>query len=436
MVVSGIVFLAGARAAVLRLCPGAPRLATVLLAVFGAAAVGKEITPDLLMAGLFAPAVARVLAGGTHAGRGGALATGALFGAAFLAKAVALPASLLVLAAAGILRLLLGQARRAILQDAASAALGLLLVAGPWIAVLTVQAGRPTLGTTARVNHALVGPTDVDRFHPTFRTLHVPGPGRLSTWEAPDALPYREWSPLASSQHLAHFASSLRANARTILRQLGDFDLLGLGVVAAVLGFAAHLPWRSGMARARWRWSLLGVLLPSALYLPFLSSCTRYYTATYPFLLVAAIGVTRSLLGPAAGAGARLLLTAVVGVAFLGVSAPSLGRSLARPRGNPELADARAWQAALAGSGLTGPVASIDPNGHTAFYTAHLGSQPFLGNVLELRALPELAAVGARVVFVKAGTAAAASLAGASEYERLPAPPGSSGRSEVWVRRP
>ena len=434
MLVSGLVFALGSHVVLVRLCADdvMRRLGTLLVSVFAVTAIGHEITPDLLMAGLFAPAIARLVSTDWLNGGARAFGTGLLLGLACLAKSVALPAGAIGLLAVAIVRLLVGELRRRVLVAFACTGLGLATLAVPWIATMSVHAGTLTLGSNALVNLTLSGPSDVDRFHPTFRVLHVPPPGRISTWEAPEAMPYRVWSPFDSRDRLTYWLSFLRDNAGNILQRLAGFDLIGLGLVCAVLAFFAHAPWRQGLAREPWRWSLCGVALPIGLYVPFFASSARYYNAAYPFLLVAALGVTHALVG----AARRTVALLVVGIAFLGVSGPSLLRCVVLPQPDIETLDARVWGRTLQARGRSGPIAAIGPNGHTALYAALFVAQPFVGNVLDLADTRALDEVGARVVFVKTGTAAAQVLAHAATFARVEAPADASARNEVYCRRP
>src|SRR5207245_8633558 len=101
-----------------------------------------------------------------------------------------------------------------------------------------------TFTTSARIAHAIVGPPDVDRYHPVFRRYHVPEPGRLTSWEDPSHMPYHYWSPLDSVAHAVYQLKLMYWNALWVTTVLYKFDRLGVGVVAAVLALVSARPLR------------------------------------------------------------------------------------------------------------------------------------------------------------------------------------------------
>lgn len=444
MLLSGLVFAVGCYV-VLRIMTddtSSRRIGMVVLGGFTLFGINREITPDLLMAGLFAPGVALAVSREWLQRRRRAFAAGLLLGAAALAKGVALPAAAVLLAGLGTLRLLVHTPRRPVLIAMLWTIAGVAVLVGPWLSVLSSDAGHLTTGAAGRVNFALMGPTDVDRFHPTFRILHTPAPGRITSWEAPETMPYRSWSPLESPEYRAHWLTWLRTNAVYIVGYLARFDLLGLGVVCALLALLAHAPWRQGLAEQPWRWAAFGVAVPTVMYVPFWTS-TRYFYSAYPFLVVATLGVTRRLLAAPDGGltrGATRTLALVLGAAFLPITVPSVALTLAKERCDVETLDARVWGAALRAAGVAGSVAGsvagVGPNGHTALYVAAFTERPFVGNVLQLEDPHQLEAVDARVVFVAAESPAVALLDASPGYARLPAPAKASERLVAFVRRP
>ena len=104
MAVSAVVFLLGCFCVLraVRLPGTAIMLGTWVTAFLSVAWSGIVITPDLLMAGLFCCGTSRLLSGKWVANARTALGAGILLGAAYLAKAVALPVSaLMIIALAG-----------------------------------------------------------------------------------------------------------------------------------------------------------------------------------------------------------------------------------------------------------------------------------------------------------------------------------------------
>jgi hypothetical protein len=230
------------------------------------------ITPDLLMAGLLCSGTSRLLSDRWVAHTGTAVRAGMLCGVAYLAKAVVLPVyALMVMGLAGMHMLISGSTLRQAGRAAAMTMAGFLLVAGPWIGVLSYTYGRPVFSTSGPIAHAIVGPADVERYHPTFRTFHQPETGRITSWEDPTYLPYKYWSPLANVTYAVHQMQVIYGNADLIVGHLKHFDWLGLGLVSMLVGGLCGVPWRQSLHAARWHWSCIPVVAVTVVYL--LSGC-------------------------------------------------------------------------------------------------------------------------------------------------------------------
>jgi hypothetical protein len=256
------------------------------------------ITPDLLLCGLLCFAISRLLSHRWSGSRRIQLTAGLLFGAAYLAKAVALPGAVGVTLAIGVLWVLTDPARwRSVSQGALVTLVGLLIVAGPWIVVLSSKYRRFVFSTSGPVAHAISGPADVDR-SPGIKTFHTPEPGRRAAWEDPPTLRYVYWSPFESREYFKYQIGLIYHNGRTVADFLSGFDFLHLGLVAALCGLLIHTPWRDNIARERWRWAALPIACLSASYLPTYAGALgdqRYYYGTYPFLIAASLGLVTSL---------------------------------------------------------------------------------------------------------------------------------------------
>ena len=207
---SALVFLTGGLAALRAFAPRsgvAP--GAIVLAVYGAVQSGALMTPDLLSAGLFGFATARIMGlalAPTPSASQWATA-GALIGLCYLAKAVLLPIGVLcLLMVLGARILLHGMRPRLAARAAAGTLAGVLLVGGPWMAALSFKYGAPTFSTTGPIAFAAIGPPDADRNQPTNRLFVIPEPGRQSQFEDESILPQASWSPLDSPHYARHFA--------------------------------------------------------------------------------------------------------------------------------------------------------------------------------------------------------------------------------------
>jgi hypothetical protein len=300
MVLSGVLFLAGAVAALRAL--QLPRSAVVLgawvIALTSVMWSVENITPDLLLSGIVCFAIGQLLSTRWITSRRTQLSAGLLFGAAFLAKAAALPTALACTVSIGFLWFVKEHgALKPVARAAGVTALGLLLVATPWIGVLSFTYGKLVVSTSGPVAHALSGPKDVDR-SPGIKRFHTPEPGRLAAWEDPPTLEYRYWSPFDSLEYFTFQLSMMYHHGRIVMDFLSGFDFLHLGLVAALVGLLVHTPWRENIARDRWRWALLPIVCVAGAYLPTYAGASgdqRYYYATLPFLLGASFGLVATL---------------------------------------------------------------------------------------------------------------------------------------------
>jgi hypothetical protein len=301
MALSAVVFSLGSLALLRSLAlPAGAVLAGFILAA-GASVVWsvKCISPDLLVAGLMVLAMGRMASPSWLAHRKSAALAGLLWGLAYLAKAVALPLALGISASlAGLWLLSQPTAGQAIRRQFAASSLVFLLVAAPWIGILSVKYGGLTFSTSAHIAHAVAGPPDVERYHPTMRTFHRPEAGRLTSWEEPSRMPYRFWSPLASRAYFQHQLQLIGHNLRTVLSIFAGFDRLHLGLVAVLGGAVVFLWRRRQLVQDRWCWMAAPLLCLAAIYLPVHVQAVddRYFYGAYPLLFGGAAGLLNWML--------------------------------------------------------------------------------------------------------------------------------------------
>ena len=391
----------------------------------------QMITPDLLLGGLVAIGTSLLVAPGWSSSRRRQVAAGLVFGAAYLAKAVALPVSALLVGTVCLLLVASRAARTATLLRAAAVTGGLILVvAAPWIVVLSFKYGGPTFSTTGAIAHAVVGPADVDRFYPTFREFHAPEPGRITSWEDPSRLEYARWSAFGSAGLLRHQARVIWNNASAIVNYLRAFDAIGLCIVAATLAFVTRLPWRREPATERWRWALPLIVCNVAVFLPVFAYSERYYLAAYGLLVVAALAFCDSL-APAVtgrpGATSRwplaLAALSIAGAAFpagiggwphtvptrTGVVEVLAGIEDARCTG------ARRLASRIAAAGIAGPVAG---DGSDALFVAWFLDRPCHGQERDPSA-DRIVASGARIFVTAHGSATETRLRADARFEAI-----------------
>jgi hypothetical protein len=190
------------------------------------------ITPDLLMAGIFCCGVSLLLSGRWTFG------AGVVLGTAYLAKHMALPVSAMVVCVLAVIY-------QRSMRQVVIVGVGFLLTAGPWIAALSYKYNHPVFSTIGPVQHAIVGPDDVNRDHPDHFHFYAPEPGRITVAEDPTNLPYKYWSPLESKEYAVHQLKLVYQNARLAVHFLRSFDWLGLGLVSVVCGMFVRLRRKS-----------------------------------------------------------------------------------------------------------------------------------------------------------------------------------------------
>lgn len=252
-----------------------------------------NITPDLMLAGWVGLAVACVWLMINRFGHPlsvfFAVLAGLAWGLAYYTKAIALPLMFLSTAAFA----WLWRRRDALTWEEIGfpwlVLLGVwLLVAGTWIGVLTRHYQRPTFSTAARIAHTVAGPEDYKRSHPFVREFHKPEPGRITSWEDPSTLVYRDWAPWQSGEYFFHQVQVIFSNAVREQAMLTAICLLWPLIFGTLLrcGWKGRLDWE--MAQGRWLWALIPLLATLlVLMMGYLEiKELRYLYIVFPFIFV------------------------------------------------------------------------------------------------------------------------------------------------------
>ncbi len=418
MVLSGLVFMAGAhalagRAGLEGICRWLVTTTAGLAAVMWSVEV---ISPDLLLAGLMLLAVAELLSDNWLAGRRVQISAGIWWALAYFAKPVAFPLALVVTV---VMAAMHGISRTAACRQITVATLTTLgafaLLSAPWVGILSVKYGGFTFSTSGRINHAIVGPGNADnigRYHPVMREFHVPESGRVTAWEDPSRMEYPWWSPLESAAHFQHQIGLIQRNAFTVAGILAAQDWFSLGLLSLLGCCFLPPPWRASLKQRRWCWMPVPLLLFSGIYLPVYVQPVdgRYFYATMPLLMVAALGVACALTRHVSERmpwPRRLALFAVVasfalypmvGAGFSLMGSPHEATRYAKSLA--EKIDAAGVSGPIAGSGLV--MAGASPQ-RAGLYTAFFLGVPWHGD--RQQAGPDdFAQSGARLAVVPRGT--------------------------------
>lgn len=416
MAVSGMVFLSGCffvlRAA--RLPPAGILVGTWITALVGVAWSVDTISPDLLMTGLLAFGTSRLLSDKWVTNDRRAISAGFVLGASYLAKAVALPVSIMIVVLLAGTKVTLSQStlRHAIRASLLTLA-GLLIVAGPWIGLLSYKYRHPMISGSAAIAHAIVGPPDLDRYHPEVRTFHQPAPGRVGAGEDLTVMPYKYWSPFESAGYAVHQLRIIYYNAATIVGHLKGFDWLGLGLVSAVFGYVFASPWRQSHREEPWRSFLIPIVCSAAIYLPVYALDRRYYLPAVPFLVSASLGFALSL-STAMSKNYRMNQAAALMLVTLSfvVGNESFFRKAFDPSAsaNKDYLAARVLAEKIRSTDLAGPIASVGPTHRTGLFLAYLLDVPWFGQKEEVANTDEVLSSGAALVVLPRGSTTAQQL--------------------------
>jgi hypothetical protein len=380
----------------------------------------ENISPDLLAGGLIGFAFSGLLESQCGEKPSAAVSSGIWWGLAYLAKAAALPLALLV--SFGTLAII-GFRNASELKRAARLMLGtwfcIVLVAGPWVAVVSAKYHHLTISRSAALNHAMVGPAGVERFYPLDRGFYEPEPGRVTFWEDPD-LPYPDWSPLESWANALHQLDIIRWNLPVVVFMLACVSLV-FPVLLVILPARLTRPeWRRALAGQQWPWALLPVAAMGVAYAGgnLLLTEQRYFYAAFPFLFVAGAGACFHWKRNGTPVNPRRAVTWLMAAAFLAptLARPSLWRQPAATAGEC------AWVMAqkLSAAGIRGPVAGSAsmPGGRAGLYVAfHLG-EPWYGYPRRLTA-EEFRQSRALIIVVNREEPLAAELVSDGHFENL-----------------
>ncbi|NUM73493.1 hypothetical protein HUU40_03935 [candidate division KSB1 bacterium] len=377
---SAVVFLLGC-ASVLRsfeIHPAGQIFGTWLVALVSVAWSVESTTPDLLMSGLMCFAIARMVSRQWLHSRTHQLAAGMFWGFAYLAKPVAFPLAFMIGGAITILWSL-SNSRLIAMRSLVKTLFTFILIASPWILTLSMKYKSLVFSTSGKINHAVVGPPDVERFHPHSKVFHKPETGRMTAAEDPINMPYHYWSPFEKWDYAKYQLLLIGRNIKVAITHLSGFSSFSLGLLMTIVGTLLHKPWRLNLSVQRWRWGGIITACIVGIYLPVWAYDLRYYFPAYIFMLAASFGWVQTL--PVATRG-KLNLPSLFGfgVIFLCFAFP-LGPALRyayNPAAGHKQKSARAYEVAkklraadILGAVAGGPVESL----YVAFYT----NQPWHG---------------------------------------------------------
>lgn len=411
MTLSAMVFFGGAASVLLAIQNRAVRMAGLLIsACLAAEAAGEFITPDLLSAGLYCLGCQLLFRSLREPAPLRALLSGGLFGLAYLAKAVLFPVTLLMLATLALVMLWTRTLSfRVCAAQMAACLVGLMVIASPWIMVLSIKYHELTFATTGRVVSGLIAPPDIRRDHPTSQSFVVPEKGRQSQWEDESILPSVKWSPFQSKTYFAYFAETILTRIPAVLETVRSFDWSGLGLLGAVYFFLPYVWRRSHLARDPYGLFLVPIMWPLIVYLPIQFpwpvDWRRYFLVVTVFVIACSLEASRLIGQKIAGRqGQHWLLLANLALMLAAVAAATPGQ-LFRSDQTKQLRFAEALAPLLSGTPYVGAMATLGRNadGRASSYLSLLLRTPWLGHP-HYNGVDEVLASCVRLVFVFRGT--------------------------------
>jgi len=385
----------------------------------------EVISPDLLLAVLLTFYFAVVLNPEMLEKPRRAFASGVLGGLAFLAKAYAFPFFIAHFFLTVVLHAWTHPEPRALRRAGVvflTGILGFLLVAAPWVSVLSAKYGTLTITTAAsrrNIPGAVVfgeGHTDRSPFPPGVKLAPV-ADGRLTAWEAPDEVNVPTIGPSASaSGGIVKLGRGqvILSNLIVIRDELLGFDYfhlaLGALLATAFIGFLRG-PTRVDGSRCLWGFATGSLYVIG--YLPLWARESRYYWPIVGLLMVISFGVVEQIVPALTQLATRadgrprqdtrwLVVGAlVVSLSYVQVGLHSLQGQYRARADFVGVATQLREEAARNGSRLTGPLAGNDwPR---TVYLAYLLNQPSYGSTTTEepeRLAQELASLGIHTYFV------------------------------------
>ena len=345
----------------------------------------NNITPDLLGAALVLIAMAASAHAYATGSRASHVFAGIAWGASYYAQALLLPVVGASVVGIALLVWVSGAYSTSVaLRGLWIQGLVAVLVMLPWWGTVSVKEGHPSVGTVWAINHAVVGPNDIDRYHPGLSRLAPPDPGRLAAWENPTLDQYQTWSPFNDDDRRRHQIEILKTSLKASFKIFLDFGGLGVGILA-LLGCVV-LPvrrWREHLTE-RWRWGLIPVVAGVMAFLPLGVTAIdhRFFYFCFPLMLVAAFGVVEWL--PQAYAWKGFPQRFAAGLLALLFAFPLLPRTAVAFEGIPNPGGYAALDLVdrIKVTNLSGPVAgnAFLAGNRTGLYVAALLHEPWYGD--------------------------------------------------------
>lgn len=189
-------------------------------------------TPDMLPTALLTAYFGIVFRNNYAARPANGVLCGVLGGVAYLSKHYALPFFVIHFLLLNAWHYRFNHAGARILKHTAGGLLACALVAVPWIAAISLEQGRLTMGTSGARTHAYMGPQS--RGDTFAHGLVAPeNPTAISAWEDPSTDMLEPWSPFESRENFRFYLGLVSRNSIEAARAFFIFSPLSIPIVVA-----------------------------------------------------------------------------------------------------------------------------------------------------------------------------------------------------------
>jgi hypothetical protein len=359
-------------------------------------------TPDVLLGALLLWYFVFTATPDVLSSRRAQILAGAVGGLAYLAKAYAFPFFLAHYSLTVLLYFALRRQETRAGDALVAWATGLItfaLIAGPWVGVLSSKYGRFTFSIVAAHAHNLVGPPEVEKRDDVLYRAQTVSPGRITVWETPENLSFKDWSPFASFALFKHQVKVMKRNCERVVRAIGDFDLFALvpGLLFLMLPIrlaACRRGTVEGAGPYPAAWSLMTIIVYAGGFLPIYFEARYIEPVLWPICCILVFGILSEFGHLLAHEEVRRsltfevpLLSALCALSFAGYRtgiAHSAIDTVVRTGMRPASlyhSPYRECGSKLAALGCGGPVAACRGSWHAGLYVSYHASLPFLGEI-------------------------------------------------------
>ncbi len=180
-----------------------------------------------------------------------------------------------------------GNYRKTVLKNLILGLTVFFIISGTWSFILSEKYGEITFGTSAKYNHAVIGPYSTGS-HPTEYInqgfMKPPYPGVTSAWYDPTFFTVKPWSPIDSWYNFSFQLRKIRDNIRGLIGLYSSFSHLSFAIIFSYVLFLVR-PFKELISRRDLLFPLLTLLIFPLGYLP-IALEIRYLWVVYVLLIL------------------------------------------------------------------------------------------------------------------------------------------------------